>query len=73
MFNESPNLSTLIDVPLFNIPLIPLISLEILHGLCTVYREGEAIYPLLKDVALSLDMPGGSNAMKQMFTFALRS
>ncbi|WZZ83392.1 hypothetical protein YC2023_103964 [Brassica napus] len=43
------------------------------HGLCTVYREGEAIYPLLKDVALSLDMPGGSNAMKQMFTFALRS
>ncbi|KAF2582003.1 hypothetical protein F2Q68_00006852 [Brassica cretica] len=33
----------------------------------------EAIYPLLKDVALSPDMPGGSNAMKQMFTFALRS
>ena len=43
------------------------------HGLCTVYIEGEAIYPLLKDVALSPDMPGGSNAMKQMFTFALRS
>ena len=43
------------------------------HGLCTVYREGERIYPLLKDVALSPDMPGGSNAMKQMFTFALRS
>ncbi|KAF3511430.1 hypothetical protein F2Q69_00010053 [Brassica cretica] len=33
----------------------------------------EAIYPLLKGVALSPDMPGRSNAMKQMFTFALRS
>ncbi|KAF3567168.1 hypothetical protein DY000_02012990 [Brassica cretica] len=33
----------------------------------------EAIYPLLKDVALSPDMSGGSNAMKQMFTFSLRS
>ncbi|KAL0666507.1 hypothetical protein Bca4012_029211 [Brassica carinata] len=81
MFNESPNLSTLIDVPLFNIPLIPLISLEILVLLSfpskstrvKVSSKGEAIYPLLKDVALSLDMPGGSNAMKQMFTFALRS
>ncbi|KAF3598735.1 hypothetical protein F2Q69_00036926 [Brassica cretica] len=77
MFNKSPNLSTLIDVPLFYIPLIPLISLEILLLLSfpsTATRvKGETIYPLLKDVALSLDMPGGSNAMKQMFTFALRS
>ncbi|KAF3604730.1 hypothetical protein F2Q69_00036925 [Brassica cretica] len=36
-------------------------------------KRVEAIYPLLKDVALSPDMPGGSNAMKHMFTFALRS
>ena len=33
----------------------------------------EAIYPLLKDMTFSPDIPGGSNAMKQMFTFALRS
>ncbi|KAH0869070.1 hypothetical protein HID58_076092 [Brassica napus] len=57
MFNESPNLSTLIDVPLSYIPLIPL------------------LYPqeLRTWLALSPDMPGGSNAVKQMFTFALRS
>ncbi|CAF1989670.1 unnamed protein product [Brassica oleracea var. botrytis] len=46
MFNESPNLSTLIDVPLSYIPLIPLLYPQEL-------REGEAIYPLLKDVASS--------------------
>ncbi|CDY29150.1 BnaC09g15470D [Brassica napus] len=81
MFNESPNLSTLIDVPLSHIPLIPLLSFEILVLLISPSRSTrvkstekvEAIYPLLKDVALSPDVSGGSNAMKQMFTFALRS
>uniref|UniRef100_A0A0D3E5L8 Uncharacterized protein n=1 Tax=Brassica oleracea var. oleracea TaxID=109376 RepID=A0A0D3E5L8_BRAOL len=81
MFNESPNLSTLINVPLSHIPLIPLLSFEILVLLISPSRSTkvkstervEAIYPLLKDVALSPDMSGGSNAMKQMFTFALRS
>ncbi|KAF3503178.1 hypothetical protein F2Q69_00041287 [Brassica cretica] len=81
MFNESPNLSTLIDVPLSHIPLIPLLSFEILVLLISPSTSTrvkstervEAIYTLLKDVALSQDMSGGSNAMKQMFTFSLRS
>ncbi|CAN7139301.1 unnamed protein product, partial [Brassica rapa subsp. narinosa] len=64
MFNESPNFSTLNDVPLSHILLIPLPSFIL---------KVEAIYLLLKDMALSPDMPGGSNAMKHMFTFALRS
>ncbi|XP_056850266.1 uncharacterized protein LOC130494543 [Raphanus sativus] len=62
-------------------PLIPLTSFEILVRLAFPAPDArvestarvEAIYPLLKDVALSPDMPGGSNAGKQMFTFSLRS
>ncbi|XP_056850209.1 uncharacterized protein LOC130494577 [Raphanus sativus] len=62
-------------------PLIPLTSFEILVRLAFPAPDArvestarvEAIYPLLKDVALSPDMPGGSNAVKQMFTFSLRS
>ncbi|CAH8313373.1 unnamed protein product [Eruca vesicaria subsp. sativa] len=62
-------------------PLIPLPSFEILVRLTFPPRSArvkstervEAIYPLLKVVALSPDMAGGSNAVKQMFTFALRS
>ncbi|KAL0876948.1 hypothetical protein Bca101_026653 [Brassica carinata] len=62
-------------------PLIPLPSFEILVLLTfpspstrvKSTERVEAIFPLLKDVALSPDMAGGSNAMKQMFTFALRS
>ncbi|KAG2312023.1 hypothetical protein Bca52824_023580 [Brassica carinata] len=62
-------------------PLIPLPLFEILVLLTfpspstrvKSTERVEAIYPLLKDVALSADISGGSNAMKQMFTFALRS
>ncbi|CAN7065805.1 unnamed protein product, partial [Brassica rapa subsp. trilocularis] len=62
MFNESPNFSTLNDVnPSFAL-IFELKKIKV-----------EAIYLLLKDMALSPDMPGGSNAMKHMFTFALRS
>ncbi|KAL0801611.1 hypothetical protein Bca101_056787 [Brassica carinata] len=61
-------------------PLIPLPSFEILVRLtfpapCARVKSTErveAIYPLLKDVALSQDM-AGSNAVKQMFSFTLRS
>ncbi|CAH8359287.1 unnamed protein product [Eruca vesicaria subsp. sativa] len=61
-------------------PLIPLSSFEILLRLAfpapstrvESTERVEAIYPLLKDVALSEDI-AGSNAVEQMFTFALRS
>ncbi|KAG5400836.1 hypothetical protein IGI04_015443 [Brassica rapa subsp. trilocularis] len=82
-FAKAPMGEDVQRVPLSHIPLIPLLSFEILVFLTflftstrvkvSIYREGETIYPLLRDVALSPDMPGGSNAMKQMFTFALRS
>ncbi|KAH0905994.1 hypothetical protein HID58_037821, partial [Brassica napus] len=80
MFNESPNFSTLNDVPLSHILLIPLPSFILVlltfpspSTRVKTTEKVEAIYLLLKDMALSPDMPGGSNAMKHMFTFALRS
>ncbi|KAF3526101.1 hypothetical protein F2Q69_00051452 [Brassica cretica] len=62
-------------------PLIPISSFEILVRLTFPAPSArvkstervEAIYPLLKDVTLSPFMPGESNALKQMFTFSLRS
>lgn len=62
-------------------PLIPVSSFEILVRLTFPAPSArvkstervEAIYPLLKDVTLSPFMPGESNALKQMFTFSLRS
>ncbi|KAG2253990.1 hypothetical protein Bca52824_084126 [Brassica carinata] len=62
-------------------PLIPVSSFEILVRLTFPAPSArvkstervEAIYSLLKDVTLSPFMPGESNALKQMFTFSLRS
>ncbi|KAG5375381.1 hypothetical protein IGI04_039977 [Brassica rapa subsp. trilocularis] len=80
MFNESPNFSTLNDVNpsfalIFELKKIILVLLTFPSPSTRVKttEKVEAIYLLLKDMALSPDMPGGSNAMKHMFTFALRS